>query len=410
MVRSSSDGKHGWIEIARSLRGLLDRSGPLEVIDLMLDGLTTTMIDGHVAGAPILKDALSAYLAEDLEVDVVLRWWQLGFNAAALLWDDVAWSNVIERAVRVARERGSLRLLAFGLNYLAIAHIGAGELELAAAAVEEGEDILASIGQPTLLSAGPFVEAARGFGDPRVAEGVYGRVTQYTSTMVLANGQADYRAGLQAAHDAFDHDVIGKTMVWQEIVEIASGCGDYELANAALGVVRSQVEACSTDFGMGTLARCEALLSSGRAAEDRYLESIALLDHPQARMQFARAHLVFGEWLQRGGRENDARHHLQIAHDLLDNMGARAFAARAERALKATGWKARTSSPEPTTRLTLRENQIAVLAAQRQTNAEIAAQLFVSPSTVDYHLRKVFQKLNVSSRRQLEKVLPQESH
>ena len=409
MVRSSSSGKHGWVEIARSLRELLDRSGPPEGIDLMLDGLTTTMIDGHVEGAPLLARALSGYLSDDVYLDELLRWWQLGFNAAALLWDDVAWSKVMVRAVQAARERGELRLLGFGLIYLAVARVGAGELDLASAAVQEGEGILASIGQPMLLTAGPFVEAARGFSDPRVAEGAYGRVTEYTSRMLLANGHADYQAGLQAAHDAFDHDVIGKTMVWQEIIEIASGCGDHELANAALEVVRSQVEACRTDFGLGTLARCEALLSSGKAAEDQYREAITRLDHPQARFQFARAHLVFGEWLQRDNRETEAQHHLQVAHGLLSHMGAQAFAGRAETALKAAGWQAKRSRRESSTRLTARESQIATLAAQRQTNAEIAAQLFVSPSTVDYHLRKVFQKLNVSSRRQLEKVLPQDS-
>jgi DNA-binding CsgD family transcriptional regulator len=169
------------------------------------------------------------------------------------------------------------------------------------------------------------------------------------------------------------------------------------------------VEACRTDFGLGTLARCEALLSSGKAAEDQYREAITRLDHPQARFQFARAHLVFGEWLQRDNRETEAQHHLQVAHGLLSDMGAQAFAGRAETALKAAGWQAKRSRRESSTRLTARESQIATLAAQRQTNAEIAAQLFVSPSTVDYHLRKVFQKLNVSSRRQLEKVLPQDS-
>jgi DNA-binding CsgD family transcriptional regulator len=376
----------------------------------MVDGLTTALVDGPVVGAPLLKRALSAFLSPDMEADDVLRWWQLAFNAAALVWDDVAWSRVMERTVQIARERGSLRLLAFGLNYLAIARISSGEIERAAAAVQEGEGILASIGQPMLLSAHPVVEALRGSLDPGIAEGAYGQVPGYTSTMMLANGRGDYQAGLQSARVAFEHSVIGKTIVWQEIIEIAAGCGDYELATAALEVVRSQVEACRTDFGLGTLARSEALLSSGQVAEDLYVEAIARLDHPQARLQFARAHLVFGEWLQQENRETDARHHLQLAHELLVNMGAHAFAARAERALQATGWKATVSSRVSVARLTPRENKIALLAAQRLTNAEIAAQLFLSPSTVDYHLRKVFQKLNVKSRRQLEKVLPQETH
>jgi DNA-binding CsgD family transcriptional regulator len=410
MQRTSSDGKHGWIEIARSLRALLDRSKPLQAVDLLLDGLTTTVIEGHHAGAPILKRALQAYLRGDVGADEILRWWQLGFYAAAVVWDDVSWTEVMDCTVRVARESGSLLVLASALNYQAIAQLGAGDIDLADGAIQEGEGILASIGQPMALTARPVVEALRGSSHSTTTEDVYGLVADYTSAMMLANGRGDFQAGLDAAHRAMEHKVIGKTMIWQEIIEVATGSGDQELARAALQVVRSQVEACGTDLGLGTLARCEALLSSGQEAEAQYQEAILRLSHSQAKLQNARAHLVYGEWLTREGRESDATHALQVAHELFRHMGAQAFAGRAERALEATGLHVGCASYVSPGQLTPRENQIARLAAQRQTNPEIAAQLFISSTTVDYHLRKVFRKLNVNSRRQLQEVLPHVPH
>jgi DNA-binding CsgD family transcriptional regulator len=163
---------------------------------------------------------------------------------------------------------------------------------------------------------------------------------------------------------------------------------------------------CGTDWALGTEARCRALLRAGDGAEDLYREAITRLERSRVRPALARAHLLYGEWLRREKRRVDAREQLRTAHDMLSEMGIEAFAERARRELLATGAKARKRTVATRDDLTAHERQIARLAAERLTNVEIGAQLFLSPRTVEWHLRKVFLKLGVSSRRELRSALP----
>jgi len=182
--------------------------------------------------------------------------------------------------------------------------------------------------------------------------------------------------------------------------------GKTDAAMEALDRLAQTTRPCGTDWALGTEARCRALLSAGDSAEDLYREAITRLERSRVRPALARAHLLYGEWLRREKRRVDARAQLRTAHDMLSEMGIEAFAERARRELLATGAKARKRTVATRDDLTAHERQIARLAAERLTNAEIGAQLFLSPRTVEWHLRKVFLKLGVSSRRELRSALP----
>jgi DNA-binding CsgD family transcriptional regulator len=235
-------------------------------------------------------------------------------------------------------------------------------------------------------------------------------MADYYPTMLVANATGQYQQAQPAARQALHHDSLSKGMIWPEIVETASRCGDHELASAALEKIRCHAIASGTDLALGLLARSEALMAAGLDAESFHRDAILRLDRPYSAISGARAHLNYGEWLRRQNRRVDARHHLKMAHELLTDMGALAFADRAARELLALGEHVRDTTQDRHVQLTPREDQIARLASQRETNAEIAAQLFISPRTVDYHLRKVFQKLNIKSRREIKEALTRTSY
>jgi DNA-binding CsgD family transcriptional regulator len=190
-----------------------------------------------------------------------------------------------------------------------------------------------------------------------------------------------------------------------ELVEAAARCGNTDLASRALGRLADRTQAGGTDFGLGILARSRALLSEGRAAQERYREAIDRLGRTRLRPELARAHLLYGEWLRRENRRVDARAELRAAHNILDPIGMEAFAERARHELAATGETVRRRTPDTLTTLTAQEAHIARLAAEGQTNSEIGAQLFISARTVEWHLRKIFAKLGVGSRRELGQAL-----
>jgi DNA-binding NarL/FixJ family response regulator len=191
-----------------------------------------------------------------------------------------------------------------------------------------------------------------------------------------------------------------------ELAEAASRTGDTALVEAALEWLSERARVTPTDWALGIEARVRALLSGGEVAERLYRESIARLGRTRVRAQLARGHLLYGEWLRRERRRTDARAQLRIAHDMLDTMGMGAFAERARRELLATGETARKRTVETTQQLTGQEALVARLARDGLSNPEIGARLFISPRTVKYHLRKVFLKLDITSRNQLDHVLP----
>jgi DNA-binding CsgD family transcriptional regulator len=231
-------------------------------------------------------------------------------------------------------------------------------------------------------------------------------VAHYASA-VLNNGLGRHTAARDAAWRVFTLDQLGAgPFVLPELAEAASRTGDPALVEAALQWLSERARVTPTDWALGIEARVRALRGEGDAAERCYLESIARLGRTRARAQLARGHLLYGEWLRRERRRSDARAQLRIAHDMLEAMGMEAFAERARRELLATGETARKRTVETTLDLTAQEALIARLARDGLSNPEIGARLFISPRTVKYHLRKVFMKLDITSRNQLDRVLP----
>jgi RNA polymerase sigma factor (sigma-70 family) len=219
---------------------------------------------------------------------------------------------------------------------------------------------------------------------------------------VLYNGLGRYDAARDAAWEAFQPDPIGYgAYLVPELAEAASRTGDRALLESALEWLSQRSGVISSAWAIGIEARVRALLSEGEIAESLYRESIVHHAGPRVRLELARTHLLYGEWLRRERRSLDARKQLRTALDMFTSMGTEAFARRAERELRATGERARKRTVDTLDQLTPQEEQIARLAAKGTTNREIATQLFISPSTVEYHLRKAFRKLDVKSRTQL---------
>jgi DNA-binding CsgD family transcriptional regulator len=233
-------------------------------------------------------------------------------------------------------------------------------------------------------------------------------VSEY-SNAVLQNGLGHYEVAADAAQMASEHEELFTQWALPELVEAAARCGRQTIALAASERLSDQTEACGTELALGMGARARALVSDGQVANDLYEEAIQRLGRCRAAAHLARAHLLYGEWLRRERRRLEAREHLRTAHEMLATMGARAFADRAERELAATGEHARKRTVETTEDLTPQERQVALLARDGHSNPEIGARLFISPRTVEYHLHKVFAKTGVSSRSQLDRVLPMEA-
>jgi DNA-binding CsgD family transcriptional regulator len=224
---------------------------------------------------------------------------------------------------------------------------------------------------------------------------------------VLYNGLGRHDAASDAAWEAMQPDPIGYgTWLVPELAEAASRAGDRARLEFALQWLSERTGAIGSRWASGIEARVRALLSESEVADALYRESIAHLSGTRARLELARSHLLYGEWLRRERRRIDAREHLRTALEAFTGMGADAFARRAARELRATGERARKRTVDTLGDLTAQETQIAHLVAEGNTNREIAAQLFISPSTVDYHLRKAFRKLGVKSRTQLANRLP----
>jgi DNA-binding CsgD family transcriptional regulator len=231
-------------------------------------------------------------------------------------------------------------------------------------------------------------------------------LSSYASS-VLYNGLGRHDAARDAARKVFDHDLVGYgPLVVPELVEAAAKTGDAACLRDSLEWLSERTEATGSAWALGIEARVRALMSGGEAAEDCHRESIAHLSRTRVRVELARGHLLFGEWLRRERRRVDAREHLRTAHEMLTAMGVGAFAERARRELLATGETVRKRTARERDELTPQETQIARLAREGLSNPEIGARLFISPQTVKYHLRKVFMKLEIKSRNELDLVLP----
>jgi DNA-binding CsgD family transcriptional regulator len=409
-------------QVARAARAvMLPPSGPQPPphSQLLIHGLAVRLADGYVAAAPTLKEALRLYRAQPLKLD----WLSVSYNIVAMdMWDDEAWFELADGQVRLARANGTLSWLPFALDYLAEIHVQAGELSKAAALLMEREGADSGAREATLPyvplvlaawrgdapgAAGLAEEMARGASDR--GEGAALTYTDYAQA-VLNNGQASYRAAAEAADraSAVDEIVISPWALY-ELVEAATRSDQQERARAAADQLSQVAAASASNWACGAAARSRALVAGGRAAEAEYREAIDLLGRTRMATHLARARLVYGEWLRRENRRVEARDQLRSAFDAFASVGAEAFAERARRELQATGEKVRKRSEDTRADLTPQEEEIAQLAREGRTNQEIGAQLFIGARTVEWHLGKVFAKLDISSRRELDQALRKRS-
>ncbi|MCW2723044.1 AAA family ATPase, partial [Pseudonocardia sp.] len=409
----------GVAEAAEAARAAPPARQPPRAIDLLLDGLATRFTQGYAAAVPPLQQALQAFRRQDDGGDLDLRWYGLACLIAPDLWDDEAWYELTARQVRLARKAGALTILPLALSYRAGVHVSAGEFAVAAALLDEADSITQVTGNAPLGYISPWLAAWRGQ-HARAAELIDAGVQDATlrgeglpitiadyAAAVLDNGLGRYEAALAAAQRACEYEdlsVFGWALI--ELVEAGARSGRPEVAADALRRLDERTRASGTQWALGIQARSRALLSDGPAAEDLYREAIERLARPGSAVYRARARLLYGEWLRRENRRLDAREQLRAAHATFRRSGAEAFAERARRELLATGETVRKPAAQTAAELTAQEAQIARLARDGQTNREIGAQLFLSPRTVEWHLRKVFTKLDISSRRQLREALP----
>jgi DNA-binding CsgD family transcriptional regulator len=384
-------------------------------LDVVLDAFTTRLLDGYTAAASVFAEALELLLATDIPRGDVGRWLSLSRgrdgNVVALeTWDDHAFRVLAVRQVDAARDTGALVHLQFALSFLVRSHILAGDLSAAAAVLDEADLVAEATGNPPLVNAPMILSAWRG--DEAAASTLIEASAQEAAARrwisngyaraVLCNGLGHYEEARDAARDAFRSDPIGYgTLLLPELAEAAARTGDRGLLEHAAEWIAQRARALSSGWAGGIDARVRALLADSSEAERLYRESIDHLSATSLRLELARSRLLYGEWLRRQRRRVDAREQLRIAQDAFGDMGAEAFARRAERELLATGGRARKRIVQQRDDLTPQETEVARLAAAGQTNREIAPQLFISPSTVEYHLRKVFRKLDVKTRTQL---------
>ena len=408
-------------EAARAARPAPAPAGPM---DLLLDGVATRFTEGFGAAVQPLRTALDALRADATRSTGGLEHWLwlacpvAPEPVAPELWDDEAWHDLATRAVEVGRRLGALGVLPVALSYRAGVHVHAGEFAAAAALISESDTLAAATGRAPLRYSRLMLTAWRGEEDVGIkaievcakdatvrGEGRAVAMAE-CMTAVLYNGLARYDAALDAARRACEQEDLG-FFGWSlaELVEAAARSNADETAADALRQLELHAGAAGTDWGLGVLARSKALLTNGSAAETLYREAIERLGRTRVAVQLGRAHLLYGEWLRREQRRQDARFHLRVAYDSLGDMGAKAFAERARQELVATGATARRRQVDTRDLLTAQEAQIAQLAAGGLTNHEIGSQLFLSHHTVEWHLRKVFTKLAVTSRKQLTATL-----
>ena len=392
--------------------------GVPRAVDLLLEGLALRFTAGYAASAPVLKRALSAVRDQGGRPGQDVRWPWSARRVAPDLFDDDAWHALGTRNVQIARDAGALAVFPLALNYLAVMRIFDGNLEAAAALLGEADAIADATGTAPIVfgrlqlagfrgdeaQASVLIEASEAAAIVR-GEGVLLTFGEHTRA-VLHNGLGHYQAALDAAQSASAQDEL-MLSVWSlpELVEAAARCGRTELAADALGRLCERTEAAGTEVALGIEACSRALLSAGEPAERLYREAIQRLGGTRMRPALARAHLLFGEWLRRENRRGDAREQLRTAYEGLTAMGMEAFADRARRELLATGETVHKRTVQARYELTAQEVQIARLASDGLSNPEIAAQLFLSTRTVEWHLRKVFSKLGISSRRELSRAL-----
>ena len=381
----------------------------------LLRGLGLRLSQGYVAGAPVLREALDLYKDHPKQLD----WHFVAYNLVSMdLWDDQAWPDVAGGQIELAKTNGTLSWLPFALDFLGLLLVQAGDLAQAEALLAEGERIEPRIRATALPYAPLLLSAWRGdvqgvessssaISADAPSRGDGGSLTYVDyATAVLHNGLGNYQLAALAAESARRvQEIVISPWALVELVEAASRSGQRANATVAAEALKEMAEATGSDWARGAAARCTALVSEAPDAERLFLEAIELLGRTRMRSHLARAQLNYGEWLRRANRRIDARDQLRPAFETFASIGAQGFAERARREMLATGEKVRKRNGRTSNDLTPQEEQIAELARQGRTNPEIGAQMFIGARTVEWHLRKIFAKLGISSRRELDDVL-----
>jgi DNA-binding CsgD family transcriptional regulator len=386
--------------------------------DLLLNGLATLVTQGYAAAVAPLRAALEAFRQDDGQSPANERWLWLACRVAADLWEHEIWEKLAASGVRRAREAGALSVFPMSASYRAGAHVHAGEYAEASALLDEAYAVAQATHTALLVQARQMVAAWRG-DEAQALELIEAGRKDATArgqgmalsmiecaNAVLLNGLGRYDEALAPAQRACAQDDLSLyALALVELIEAAVRGNRPEPTAAALERLSERTRASGTDWALGLEARSRALLTDGPSAEPLYEEAVERLAHGRLAPHLARAQLLYGEWLRRENRRLDAREQLRVAHDTFSRIGADGFAERARRELSATGETARRRTDDTRSLLTAQEAQIARLARDGLSNPEIGAQLFISPRTVQYHLRKVFQKLDITSRNQLGRVL-----
>ncbi|NEM06182.1 helix-turn-helix transcriptional regulator [Geodermatophilus normandii] len=418
-------------EVARVVREAPPPGAPRSG-DLLLEALAVLVTEGYAAAAPVARQAVQAFLRDDPTLDEALRLTPLAASTAVSLWDDASWDALTRRHVAVARESGAVGALPLALGRRLLVPLLAGDLTAANALVQQvrsveeltgGRTSLALHGEAALAAhrgrsgrdervvdeALDAVEAllppdaARSPAGPVGPGATTGATTVHWARAVLCNGLGRYADAVSAAREATAGPLGHGPSSWAlaELVEAGARSGDVAAATAALESLSAVARASGAEWALGVAASRRALLCGSRAAEELHREAVDRLAGTRVQVELARARLLYGEWLRREGRRVDARAQLRTAHEAFAAMGAEAFAERARRELQATGETVRRRAVETAAELTAQEAQVARLAARGHTNSEIAAALYISPRTVEWHLRKVFGKLGITTRRDL---------
>jgi DNA-binding CsgD family transcriptional regulator len=410
------------LAVARAARAGPPPPQPARPPDLLLDGLALLATEGYLAGMPVIKQAMSAFRGADLSAEEGLRWLWPACHTAVLVWDYNSWDILSARLVTFARDAGALTALPIALATRAGVHLFAGELAEVASLVTQASSVTEAIGGSFAPDGALTVAAFRGCeaDTPALIEAAAKQAQRSVEagglsyvqwvTAVLFNSQGRYELALATAQQASEGSPTQQFSIWglAELIEAAARSEAPDRAAKALELLAETTRASGTDWALGIEARSRALASGDAAAESLYREAIDRLGRASLRVELGRAHLVYGEWLRRQRRRRDARDQLARAYEIFDLAGAAAFAERARNELRASGGQARERAVATRDPLTAQEAAIARLAGEGASNPEIAAQMFISPATVAYHLRKVFAKLGITSRNQLARALPAE--
>ncbi|QGN49675.1 helix-turn-helix transcriptional regulator [Micromonospora sp. WMMD558] len=411
--------------VAEAVRAGPSPPTPSREVDVLLDAMAGLIIDGHAAGVDAVKRALYIIRQQQRSgaTDADSRWLWLAFRVipeplVPEVWDDDAWHEMANAAVRIARETGALSVLPMALTYKAGYHVFAGEFGTASALIDEATAISAATGGAPMMYTSLVLNAWRAEESEAMdliettieevsawGEGRTVSLAHY-ATAALYNGLGHYETALAAATRACQYEDLG-FFGWAlfELIEAAARSGQPEPAAAALDKLTVRTRASGTHWALGVEACSRALLSDEQVADALYREAIEHLGRCRIVVHLARARLLYGEWLRRQNRRQESRTQLRSAYEAFSRMGADGLAERARRELLATGETVRRRRAETATELTSQEAQIARLARDGHTNSEIAAQMFISPRTVEWHLGNVFGKLGISSRRQLRTAL-----